>query len=296
MDKYAIDAADVSALEDAIDLDEVTALVLALCNIPAPVGHEQQAGQFVYDWLSAEGFMPRKVGLVENRFNVVGSYGGLGDGPNLLFTGHLDTQSPMYDDSDRYSFKPATIDDPQWLTAWLEDGIFKGYAVANDRGPLACTLLAAKALKKAGYRLSGTLYVTACPGEIGPEPAEEFQGVSYVGKELGALYMLTHGGVAPDYVITAEGTDFGVNWIGCGYAYYRITLSGEQVFTPLLEHSATTSAFATRAPAEPRFRACKSVRFGAAILSTWARAPKFAVSTSRSSSRPAKPSPPSTGI
>src|ERR1700726_3952543 len=125
-DTHEVSAADARALEAAIDLDEVTALVLALCNIPAPVGHEQQAGQFVYDWLNAEGFLPRKVGLVENRFNVVGSYGGLGDVPNLLFTGHLDTQSPMYDDSDRYAFKPATIDDPQWLTAWLEDGIFKG--------------------------------------------------------------------------------------------------------------------------------------------------------------------------
>lgn len=238
---HDVSAADARALEAAIDLDELTALVLALCNIPAPVGHEQQAGQFVHDWLNAEGFSPRKVGLVEHRFNVIGRYGGLGRGPNLLFTGHLDTQSPLYDDTDRYSFKPATLADPQWLTSWLEDGIFRGHAVTNDRGPLVCTLLAAKALKKAGLQLSGTLYVTACPGEIGPEPAEECQGVSYVGKELGAQYMLTHGGVAPDYVIVAEGTDFGVNWVGCGYAYYRLTLSGDQVFTPLLEHPASSS-------------------------------------------------------
>jgi len=36
-------------------------------------------------------------------------------------------------------------------------------------------------------------------------------------------------------------TDFGINWVGCGYAYYRITVSGEQVFTPLLEHTADSS-------------------------------------------------------
>src|SRR5258708_24756752 len=239
--KHDVSAADARALEAAIDLDELTALVLALCNIPAPVGHEQQAGQFVHDWLGAEGFSPRKVGLVEHRFNVIGRYGGLSDGPNLLFTGHLDTHSPLYDDTDRYSFKPATLADPQWLTSWLEDGIFKGHAVANDRGPLGCTLLAAQALNTAGIQLSGTLYVTACPGEIGPEPAEECQGVSYVGKELGALYMLTHGGVAPDYVITAEGTDFGVNWVGSGYADYRLTLSRDQGVTPLLAHPASSS-------------------------------------------------------
>jgi acetylornithine deacetylase/succinyl-diaminopimelate desuccinylase-like protein len=235
-DRNAVDENDARALEAVIDIDEVTALVLALCNIPAPVGREREAGQFVYEWLETEGFTPRKVGLVEHRFNVVGRYGGRGAGPNLLFTAHLDTQSPLYDDSDRYTFKPATIADPQWLNAWLEDGVFKGHAVGNDRGPLACTLLAAKALKKAGYELSGTLYVTACPGEIGPEPAEEREGIAHVGKELGASYLLTHGGVAPDYVITAEATEFGINWVGCGYAYYRITLAGEQVFTPLLEH------------------------------------------------------------
>jgi formylaminopyrimidine deformylase len=232
----SIDTGDARAIEAAIDTDELTALVLELCNIPAPVGREAKAGQFVYEWMLKEGLVPRKVGLVESRFNVIGRHGGRGDGPNVLFTAHLDTQSPMYDETDRYVLTPQTAADPQWLTAWLDDGVFKGYAVTNDRGPLACTLIAAKALKKAGYDLSGTMYVTACPGEIGPEPAEVCQGVGFLGKEIGAAYMLTHGGVAPDYVITAEGTDFGVNWVGCGYAYYRITLTGEQVFTPLLEH------------------------------------------------------------
>ena len=238
---HAVTADDAAAVDAAVDVAELTSLVLALCNIPAPVGRERAAGNFVHDWLDREGFAPRKVGMLEDRFSVIGRYGGHGDGANLLFTAHLDTESPLYDDTDRYSFKPATLTDPQWLTAWLEDGIFKGYAVSNDRGPLVCTLLAAKALKRAGILLSGTLYVTACPGEIGPEPAEEHQGIAHLGKELGAGYMLTHGGVAPDYVITAEGTDFGVNWVGCGYAYYCLTLSGGQVFTPLLEHPADAS-------------------------------------------------------
>lgn len=232
----SISEKEARAIEAAIDPDELTSLVLTLCNTPAPVGHEERAGQLVHDWLQQEGFQPRKVALVERRFNVVGAYGGAGEGRNLLFTAHLDTQSPMYDESDRYVYTPRTIADPQWLTAWLENGIFKGYAVSNDRGPLCCTLIAAKALKKAGIELAGTLYLSACPGEIGPEPAEEHQGVAYLGKEVGATYMLTHGGIAPDYVIVAEGTDFGVSWVGCGYVCYRITLTGEQVFTPLLEH------------------------------------------------------------
>src|SRR5258708_15655480 len=94
--KHDVSAADARALEAAIDLDELTALVLALCNIPAPVGHEQQAGQFVHDSLGAAGFSARKVGLVEHRFNVISRFCRLAHRPSPLFTGRLDAQYPPY--------------------------------------------------------------------------------------------------------------------------------------------------------------------------------------------------------
>ena len=257
-----LDPALVARVEAAIDREELIKLVLDLCNIPAPVGKGGEAGAFVHDWMAREGFAPRKVGLVPDRFNVVGRYGGNGQGRNLLFTSHLDTESPLYHPDDRYSLRPETVADPQWLSAWLEGETFFGHAVGNDRGPMACFLLAAKALKKAGIELAGTLYLTACPGEIGPEPAEEHQGPDYLGKEVGAAYMLTHGGVAPDFAIAAEGTDFGVNWVACGYAYYRITLYGESVFTPLLTHPADVAAHPN-----PIVRLARAIE----IVQSWAR-------------------------
>jgi len=251
-----------AAIAAAIDRTELVDLVLALCNIPAPMGRGREAGEFVFDWMAREGFAPRRAGLVEDRFNVIGRYGGFGDGPNLLFTSHLDTESPLYNERDRYGMKAETVADKQWLSAWLEDEIFFGHAVGNDRGPMVCFLMAAKALKKAGIGLSGTLYLTACPGEIGPEPAEECQGPAYLGKELGAQYMLTHGGVAPDFAIAAEGTDYGVNSAACGYAYYRITVHGESVFTPLIEHPAALVAHPN-----PIVRMAPAIE----LLQSWAR-------------------------
>ncbi len=255
-------AAELESVCAAIDRDELVRLVLDLCNIPAPVGTGGAAGQFVFDWMAREGFAPRKAGLVAERFNVIGRTGGLGGGPNLLFSSHLDTESPLYHPDDRYSLRPESVTDPRWLGAWLEGETFIGHAVGNDRGPMACFLIAAKALRTAGIGLSGTLYLTACPGEIGPEPAEEHQGPAYLGKEVGAQFMLNHGGVAPDYAIAAEGTDFGVNWVACGYVNYCITLHGNAVFTPMLEH-----------PAENRQHPNPIVRLGAAIdvLQAWAR-------------------------
>lgn len=234
-----VSADDLAAIDAAIDRDELVALVLGLCNIASPMRHEREAGQFVFDWMQAEGFAPRKVGMLPDRFNVVGHYGGHGDGPGLLFTSHLDTESPFYEPVDRHVFRPETVADRQWLEAWLEGDTFFGYSVGNDRGPMACFLMAAKALKRAGIALDGRMYLSACPGEIGPEPADEHEGIAHLSKELGAAYLLAHGGIAPDFAISAEGTDFGLNWAACGNAYYRITLYGQSIFTPILDHAQT---------------------------------------------------------
>jgi len=226
---------DRAAVAAAIDVQELTQLALDLGNIPSPAGHELAAGNFVYDWMAREGFNPRKVGAVPERNNIIGTWGGKGPGRNLLFTAHLDTEAPTWDpDLDAYKFRPSTLTNREWQECWLEDGVLYGYPIANDRGPMSCFLMAAKALKTAGIDLAGKMYLTACPGEIGPEPIEEHRGIAYMGKDIGAHYLFHHGGVAPDYAIAAEGCDFGLTWVGCGYAVFRIKLLGEAVFTPLL--------------------------------------------------------------
>jgi len=71
------------AIRRSIDRDELVRRILQLCNIPSPMRGERAAGEYVHAWMREEGFDPRKVGLVEDRFNVVGRYGGHGDGPSL---------------------------------------------------------------------------------------------------------------------------------------------------------------------------------------------------------------------
>lgn len=233
---YKVSAEERDALAAAIDETELVTLALDLGNIPSRSREEAAAAQFVYDWMDREGFSPRKVGATPERPNVIGETGGAGDGPNLLFTAHLDTESPSGDPAqDPFRYRAGTLADPEWTRCWLEDGRLRGYPVSNDRGPMACFLIAAKALKKAGIGLSGKTWLTACPGEIGPEPIEEFAGIDYMGKDIGAHYLFHHGGVAPDYAIAAEGCDFGMTWQGCGYALFRVRLFGQGMFTPILD-------------------------------------------------------------
>lgn len=234
-------AEDLSIMQQIkahIDPQELIDVLLELGNIRSIAGYETEAGNYVYEWMEKEGFNPRKVGMVENRFNVIAKLGGEapGEGKNLLFTSHLDTEAPQYNERDHWRYRPETVKRPEWLEAKYENGVFSGRPIENDRGPMTCTLMAAKALKLAGLSLKGHLYITASPGEIGPEQVEEFRGSEFLGKEIGAHYLLSHGGVAPDYAIAAEGTDFGITWMSCGHILYRIDLYGEEIFTPMVEH------------------------------------------------------------
>ncbi|MED5545935.1 MAG: peptidase M20 [Pseudomonadota bacterium] len=234
---YAVSEEEREAIAAAIDTDELVALALELGNIPSRSREELAAAEFVHDWMGREGFKPRKVGAVPERPNVIGEYGGTAPGANLLFTAHLDTESPSgIAEQDRFRYRESTMADPEWTKCWLdEEGRLRGFPISNDRGPMSCFLIAAKALKKAGIGLAGKTWLTACPGEIGPEPIEEFAGIDYMGKDIGAHYLFHHGGVAPDYAIAAEGTDFGLTWQGSGYAVFRVRIYGQGMFTPILE-------------------------------------------------------------
>lgn len=261
---YTVTTEERDAIAACIDADELVALALELGNIPAPSRSEAASAAFVHDWMAREGFDPRSIGATPDRPNVIGRYGGTAAGANLLFTAHLDTESPSgIAHQDRFRYRPETLADPEWTRCWIdEDGRLRGYPISNDRGPMACFLIGAKALKAAGIALAGTTWITACPGEIGPEPIEEYDGIGFCGKDIGAHYLFHHGGVAPDYAIAAEGCDFGATSIGCGYALFRIRIYGQGVFTPILD-----------APADPAAHPNPIYRLGAVIdaLHRWSQ-------------------------
>ena len=75
----------------SINPQEVVDLALALGNIDSPTGSEGPAGEFVFNWLTQNGFKPKKIALIEDRFNVAAWLHGSGGGYNLVFNSHLDT-------------------------------------------------------------------------------------------------------------------------------------------------------------------------------------------------------------
>jgi acetylornithine deacetylase/succinyl-diaminopimelate desuccinylase-like protein len=213
-----------------IDPQEVVDLALALGNIDSPTGSEGPAGEFVFEWLARNGFEPRRYALVEDRINVAARIDGSGGGYSLIFNAHLDTT--LRSDAEWSARDPH---DRLYHSAWIEGDEIFGDGVVNDKGPMAAFLVAAKAIRAAGYPLKGDLWVTAVAGEISREPIEEWQGPAYLSKDLGARFMVTHGVVA-DYALVAEGTGFGIVGIEPGKAHFKVTVFTDtpRYYTPYL--------------------------------------------------------------
>ena len=205
-------------------------LALALGNIDSPTGSEGEAGRFVRDWLSANGFRPRTFALTEDRINVAAWIEGTGGGYSLIFNSHLDTT--LRRDA---TWSARDADDPLYHSAWIEGDEIYGDGVVNDKGPMAAFLVAGKAILQAGFPLKGDLILSAVAGEISREPIEEWQGPGYLSKDLGARFMVTHGAVA-DFALVAEGTGFGIVGIEPGKAHFKVTVytDAPRYYTPYL--------------------------------------------------------------
>ena len=226
-------ADDVVAL---IQQKELIQFALEICNIDSPLGHEAEVGEHLYRWLLKEGFNARKIGLLSERFNVLGTLPGSGGGCSLIFNSHMDTAVPR--DADLVHRNYA---DPVYHSAWVEGDLIVGEGIVNDKGPMAAFLIAARAIKRSGHKLKGDLLVSGVIGETSGEPLDDdAPGEFLESKEIGARFLITHGGVA-DYALVAEGTGFGLVWIEAGEFWYKVSLRSSKppFYTPYLPERST---------------------------------------------------------
>jgi acetylornithine deacetylase/succinyl-diaminopimelate desuccinylase-like protein len=222
---------------DSVSADEVVALALALGNIDSPAGHESEVGEYVFRWMDERGLEARKVGLLPERFNVVGRLRGGGDGPTLIFNSHMDTSVA----ADEFWSTPHAAD-PIYHKAWQEGEFLFGNGVCNDKGAMAAWMVACDTIRRSGLKLAGDILLTAVVGEIGLEPVDEYPAPIYMAKEMGTRYVLSRGFVG-DFALVAEGTDFHIGWTEAGKAFFKIRIFGEEppVYTPYVTRTSEVS-------------------------------------------------------
>jgi len=206
----------------------IAELALRLGNTFAPVGRERAVAEEVHLWYGEQGIESRLVEIIPERANTVARLPGANGGTGLIFNAHLDTEAsgPEYDNL-------MGVPDPNLVGAWREGDRLFGHTVLNDRGPMTLFMVAAKAIHDAGVPLLKDVVLTSVAGETGQAPVDEYQGIRYEGKGLGTDFLVRHG-LRGDFALVAETTDFAMCWHNCGAIYYKVTLRGENMYTPRL--------------------------------------------------------------
>lgn len=148
-----------------------------LVRIPSLSTHEEALAVRLAEEMHRVGFQDVRQDRIGN---VVGRIGN-GNGPALLFDGHMDTVDVGR--LDRWPHGP--------YNGVVEQGVLHGRGACDMKGGLAAMVYAAKALMDAGVELNGDLYVV---GVVQEEPCEGFAMQVLVEEE----------GLRPDYVVLGE--------------------------------------------------------------------------------------------
>jgi len=148
-----------------------------LVRIPSLSTHEEAVAERLATEMRRVGFADV---WTDRAGSVVGRIG-TGQGPKLLYNGHMD----VVDVGD-----PARWRHPPYGGV-IEDGVLYGRGACDMKGALAAMVYAVKALLDAGVELAGDLYVV---GVVQEEPCEG----------LAMRVLVEEEGIRPDYVVLGE--------------------------------------------------------------------------------------------
>jgi len=212
------------------DREELVDLCLRLGNTPSPHGKERIVGEAVIEWLKKNGIQGHLQFITDECVNAVGVIPGSENGTSLIFNAHMDTGPELPPDAPEEAKKIEG--------AWVEGELIFGKGVINDKAQLCAFLLAARAIKRAGFRLKGDLTITGVAFETGSPSVNEFQGVNFPGEGFGTKWLVDRG-VTADYALVGETSGFGIIKAECGATWLKISVKGRELYTPRLERGST---------------------------------------------------------
>jgi len=198
-----------------------------LVAIPSFTGSEQACAEHLRDVFADRGLRVQWQQVEDGRANVLGIREGAGDGPSLMFNGHMDTS---YSGREPWlagvrGFQP----DP-----FEHEGRLYGLGISNMKGALACYVEAVTALADADVTLRGDVLIAAVCGEIEKTQYGDAVGAEYRGYAAGSRYLVTHGGLA-DMCLLGEPTEGKVVLGHFGSLWLRISTQGNFIHTAFSE-------------------------------------------------------------
>ena len=190
---------------DLIREDELIELSQALIRIPSETGKEKQVSVFLTGHLQGLGFEARGYEAEPDRPNAVGRWPGIGGGPSLMLSAHLDTVPP----GDRSKW----ITDPHGGEV-IDGKIYGRGSMDSKGGGIASAVGALHAIKRAGLRLKGDVLIVGTVDEEVFGPA----GMRYlVGKDI----------LDPDLCLYCVHSDLEIKAYFKGALWTKLTVRGQ---------------------------------------------------------------------
>jgi acetylornithine deacetylase/succinyl-diaminopimelate desuccinylase-like protein len=190
-----------------------------LVDAASPIGCEQPAAQHLHERFTKLGLKTWLQEVETNRSNVIGVLEGEGEGPTLLFLGHLDTTWSGQEERIRDlgpGYQPKS---------WREDDWIYGMGAYNMKSGLAASIEAVEAIIASGCRLRGDIVLAGVVGETCNAQVGRFQGARYRGAGVGTRFLLNNG-VTADLCVNPEPTNGRIGATTGGYVFLELTTKG----------------------------------------------------------------------
>jgi len=109
--------------------------------------------------------------ITETRANAIGIIGGTGEGPALMFNGHLDTGRSGSEEED-YAALGGPIAPGYKPKSYMKNGFIFGLGANNMKGGVAAAVTALDALLQSGVKLKGDVIIAGVAGESEKTPSK----------------------------------------------------------------------------------------------------------------------------
>jgi len=211
-----------------INEDRIINLARNLVDIPSTTGVERECAEFLVNYMREIGLDAKRQDITETRANAIGILKGTGEGPVLMFNGHLDTAASGIEEEDYPVIGPVP---PGFKPkSYRKNGFIFGLGANNMKGGVAAAVSALETLFNAGVKPKGDIMVTGVAGESEKSPVEgairSYRGPRYQGGGYGTRYLITHCQL-PDYAVVCEPSSCLVVNAQTGYFFIKVTLKGK---------------------------------------------------------------------
>lgn len=202
-----------------VDETAIADLTMEMVDISSPVGGEKELADYLAGRFEAAGLQVRLQEVEPGRFNVFGHLDGAGDGPTLMYAGHLDTPYGGDEEGIRDlgpGYQPQSRRDGEWIY---------GLGVYNMKGGHASSILAVEALARAKAQFKGNLMIAGVVGETCHTTVGRYEGARYRGCGIGARYLVANG-ITADMAVIPEPTANRVSIASGGYIFIELVTRG----------------------------------------------------------------------